>query len=114
VITGDEIEKAVDWLRASTVPAAEARATRLYLAEWIKTVKAQRQVELMQMGTHSAASAEATATASDEYRQALLAYKAAVEADEKYRFGIAAMEAKIEAWRTMESTKRAEGKAYGA
>ena len=111
MITEDEIERAVSWLRDNAVPAAQARAERLYLAEWIKTVRAEQQVAFQRDGT-SAAAAEALALASEAYKQALQAFKEAVEADERYRFLVSAAEARIEAWRSMEASRRAEGKAY--
>jgi alpha/beta superfamily hydrolase len=109
VITQDDAEKAVDWLRANARKMAQERAERLYLEQWIKTVKAQLQVE---SPAPSAARAEMIALASPKYLAALQAYKQAVEADEYNRFMVTAAEAKIEAWRSQESTRRAEGKAY--
>jgi translation elongation factor EF-Ts len=109
MITQDDAEKAVDWLRANARKMAQERAERLYLEQWIKTVKATLQTE--QVGT-SAAASEIAALASPKYLAALQAYKQAVEGDEYNRFMVTAAEAKIEAWRSQESTRRAEGKAY--
>lgn len=109
MITQDDAERAVDWLKANARSMAQARAERLYMEQWIKTVKATLQQE--QAGVSVAAS-EMAALASPKYMAALQAYKQAVEADEYNRFVAASAEAKIEAWRSQESTRRAEGKAY--
>jgi hypothetical protein len=109
VITQEDAEKAVDWLRNNARPMAQARAERLYMEQWVKTVKATIQTEQAGM---SAAAADAIALASPRYLAALQAFKDAVETDECNRFLVMAAEAKIEAWRSQESTRRAEGKAY--
>ncbi len=108
MITQDDAERAVDWLRDNAARMAQERAQRLYLEQWIKTVKATIQSE--QQGV-SAATAEIIALASPRYAKALLAYKAAIEADERNRFLITAAEAKIEYWRSAEATRRSEGRA---
>lgn len=109
MISQDDAEKAVDWLRDNASTAAKARAERLYLEQWIKTVKAQA---MQAFGSLPVAAQEREALTSTAYLAALQAYREAIEADETMRFLIAAAEAKIEAWRSQESTRRAEGKAY--
>jgi len=109
MITQADAEKAVDWLRDNAVPAAKARAERLYMEQWIKTAKAEAMRPHAGLPV-SAQEREALTTAS--YLSALQAYRESIEADETMRFLIAAAEAKIEAWRSQESTRRAEGKAY--
>ena len=109
MITTEQAESAVDWLRDNARAIGEARAQRVYLEQWIKTVKATLQTE--QSGS-SAAASEITALASGKYLAALQAYKEAVQQDETMRFLATAAEAKLECWRSQESTRRAEGKAY--
>ena len=109
MISQIDAEKAVDWLRDNAAIAAKTRAERLYMEQWIKTAKAEA------MRAHSSlpiAAQEREALTSSSYLAALQAYKEAIEADETNRFLVAAAEAKIEAWRSQESTRRAEGKAY--
>lgn len=108
MITQDDAERAVDWLRDNARQMAQARAERLYMEQFIKTVKAGIQKECAGM---SAAASEIEALASPKYMAALQAYKEAIETDEYNRFICSAAEAKIEAFRTMEATRRAEGKA---
>jgi hypothetical protein len=109
MIDQNDAEKAVDWLRANARSMAQARAERMYMEQWIRTVKATLQQE--QAGL-SVASSEVVALASPRYLAALQAYKSAIETDEYNRFMATAAEAKIEAWRSQEATRRAEGKAY--
>ena len=108
MITQDQAEKAVDWLRENARSMAQSRAERLYLEQWIKTVKATLQAE---SAATTSIKSEIYALSSPKYLSSLQAYKAAVEADEYNRFMVTAQEAKIEAWRSQESTRRAEGKA---
>lgn len=104
MITDEMAEKAVDYLRASAVDAAQARANRIYLEQWIKTVKAQEQQKSLADGVGAS---EVKALTSGAYIAALQALKEAVDADEKHRFLREAASAKIEAWRTMQANERA-------
>lgn len=108
MITQDDAEECVTWLGKNARRIAQARAERLYMEQWIKTVKATIQSEQLGM---SIAAAETVALASPRYLDALQAYREAVEADEYLRFVASATEAKIDAWRSQESTRRAEGRA---
>lgn len=109
MISDQDAEKAVEYLRDSAETAAQARAERIYLEQWLKTVKAQCQAEK----TGSVAATEIQALTDDRYLQALQAVRESVAADEKARFMREAAAAKLEAWRTLSATRRAEGKAYG-
>jgi hypothetical protein len=108
MITQEDAERAVDWLGKSAARMAIERAERMYLEQYIKTVKATLMAE---EGDASAAKAEMLALASPKYLAALQAYKEAIRVDENNRFLLTAAEARIEAWRSQESTRRAEGKA---
>ena len=110
MIAEADVDAAVAFLRSSASKAAEARANTLYLAEWLKTVRAQ--VKLKQAGLSNAA-AEDVALASAEFGEALNSYRQAAEADFTFRFKREAASAVIEAWRTEQASLRAEGKAYG-
>lgn len=108
-MTTDDIEKAVDYLRDHAGVAAKARAERIYLEAWVKTVLSQ---EMKKHADLPIAAQDREARCSVPYMAALQGLKEAVETDERERFLRAAAEAKIEYWRTMEATRRAEGKAY--
>lgn len=110
MIPEEKVEAALSYLRSSAEPAAQARAEHLYLAEWLKTVRAQ--VKVKQAGMSNAA-ADDVALCSEDYLEALKAYRQAAEADSTFRFKREAAAAVIEAWRTEQASLRAEGKAYG-
>lgn len=109
MITENDIDRALAYLRDNAEKDAQARAERLYMEQWIKTVLAQEQAKT---NASSVAAAEMGARVSEPYCAALEAYKQAIFEDERRRFLRAAAETKIEAWRTMSSNQRAEGKAY--
>lgn len=109
MIKEEEVEKAVEWLRTTAREAAQARANRIYLEAWVKTVKAKAKAR---MNASSNAAAEDMALVDPEYLAALEGLKQAVEMDEYNRFMREAASAKIEAWRTMQANARAEGRAY--
>jgi hypothetical protein len=106
VISETEVEKCVNWLRDTAEEFAKARAERLYMETYLKTVLAQ------EMAKHdgSVAAAEIKARCSDSYLQTLQAYREAVEADERNRFLREARVTKVEVWRTQSSNERALGK----
>ena len=103
MITDAEIEKALDYLRDTATKAAQARATRIYVEEYRKTVKAML---MQQHASEPLGAQEREAYASETYRAHLKAIEAAVEDDEKYRFLREAAHAKIEAYRTFSANVR--------
>jgi hypothetical protein len=108
-ISESDIDKVLAYLRDNAEKDAQARAERYYMEEYLKVVKAQQQA---QAGDVSVAAAEVKARVSSEYIAALDAYKTAVYEDERRRFLRGAAEAKLEAFRTLEATRRAESKGY--
>lgn len=109
MISEQDIDRALSYLRDNAEKDAQARAERLYMEQWIKTVLAQEQAKIQ---ASSVAAAEMGARVSAPFIAALDAFRQAIFEDEKRRFLRAAAETKIEAWRTMSSNQRAEGKAY--
>lgn len=107
MISDDEIEKALDYLRDSAEDAAQARANRVYLTEYRKTKKA----ELMGQCSHTNVNAqERYAYAHTEMKEFLLGFKQAVYLDAKHEFLRKAADARIEAWRTEQANQRTMGK----
>lgn len=107
MISDDDIEKAVDYLRDNARPASKAKAERIYMEEYRKVVRSQimRENDDKPLGAQ-----EAIAQADPRYTQHLKAMREAIEADEYHRWMLVAAEAKIEAWRTQSSNSRAMGK----
>lgn len=103
-VTEEEVDKALDFLRDNSSAAAQAKATRIYLEEYRKSLKA------MVMKEHASlpiGAQEREAYASEEYLKHLGALKDAVFEDERLRFLMKAAEAKIEAWRSQSANYRA-------
>ena len=104
MITDESIEQAVDYLRDNARSAAQAKANRIYMEEYRKTVKAQ----IMRENDDKALGAqEAIAYADPRYNQHLTVMRDAIEKDEYHRWMMTAADAKIEAWRTQQANARA-------
>jgi hypothetical protein len=87
---------------------AKAKATRVYLEEYRKTLKA---LKMKDSGETSAAAQEREAYAHADYVQHLDALRAAVEDEETMRWKLIAAQAAIETWRSQEASNRAMDKA---
>ncbi len=110
MITEQQVDAALDYLRDTAKEAAQARANVTYTAEWLKVVRAKAKAK--QVGVSNAA-AEDIALTSDDYREAIEAHCEAVRQDSEYRFLREAASAKIAAFQTFSANQRAEQKAYG-
>ena len=104
MITEEEVEKAIDYLRDTAVDAAQARADRIYLEEYRKSLKAMIMSEFAGLAIGAQ---ERQAYRDQRYVDLLEALKQAVFADEKIRFMRVAASAKIEAWRSQSANQRA-------
>ena len=99
---------AIDYIFKNGKRYAQAKAERIYLEEYRKSLKAI----LMKRSMEQAVNAQEREAYSDpEYLQLLKGLKEAVESEEEIRWGLVAAQARIEVWRSMEATNRAEGKA---
>lgn len=99
--------KAVDYIIANAQKFAKAKAERVYLEEYRKSLKSilmKRSLE------ESIGAQEREAYAHEEYRQLLQGLKSAVEVEEKLRWDLIAAQARVEIWRTEQANLRAEGK----
>lgn len=102
-IADDEIDMALDFLRDNARDAAQARADRIYVEEYRKTIKAQIMKE---HGGLSAVLQEREAYADPRYIKHLDAIRDAVKMDEFSRYMRGAAEAKIGAWQTQSANSR--------
>lgn len=103
MISDDEVERAIDYLRDSASKAGRARAEREYMDEYKKVIKASimRENADKPIGTQ-----EAIAYSDPRYATHLTVMKEAIERDEFYRWGRTAAEAKLAAWQTMSANNR--------
>ena len=99
--------KAVDYILANAQKFAKAKAERIYLEEYRKSLKAL----LMKRSLEETIGAqEREAYAHEEYRELLNGLKEAVETEEKLRWDLIAAQARVEIWRSEQANMRAEGK----
>ncbi len=101
-------ERAIEYIFKHGKRYAKAKAERIYLEEYRKSLKAI----IMKRSLESAVNAQEREAYSDpEYVELLKGLREAVEIEEEIRWGLVAAQARIEVWRSMEATNRAEGKA---
>ena len=99
---------ALDFIRDNARVRAQAKANVVYTTEYRKTIKATLMASCKEK-TESAK--ETFAYAHPSYNEHLLALQAAVEEYERINWLMIAAEARIEVWRSLEATARAEGRA---
>ena len=105
MITDEQVEDALTYLRDSAKPAAVARAQARTLEKYLGVVEAQQKSHA---AGRSNAAAQDEARASPEYKQALDAWEEAVRRDCEFTMLREAASSRIEAWRTQSSNMRAE------
>jgi hypothetical protein len=102
-----DIHKCLDFIRDNAKAMAQARANRVYLEEYRKSLKAMlmaKSIEKTQNGK------ECDAYSHQSYLEHLDAIRQAVEVEEKLRWEMVAAQAKIEVFRTLEASARFEMK----
>jgi len=104
----NEPTKAIQYLIDTAPLYAKAKADRMYLEEYRKSIKAQL---MSRAGTEVLGKQETFAYAHEDYIQILEGIKQAVEKEEKHRWLMTAAQARIEVWRTEQYSARIEVKA---
>lgn len=100
--------KAVDYIIENGRKFAKAKAERVYLEEFRKSKKAL----LMNISTESTVNArEQFAYSHPDYVKVLDGIKAAIEIEEELKWLLVAAQARVDVWRSQESTARSEGRA---
>lgn len=99
--------KALDFIRDNAVKYAEAKANVIYTTEYRKSLKA---LLMSECEAETVAAKEQYAYKHPTYTQHLKAMQEAVTEAERLRWLMVAAEAKIEVWRSLESSARAEGR----
>lgn len=95
--------RAVDFIRDNGKIYAQAKANRVYLEEYRKSLKAI----LMKQSMESAVNAqEREAYSHIEYQKLLKGLQEAVETEERLRWEMVAAQARIEVWRSQEASNR--------
>ena len=100
-------ELAIEYIFKQGKIYAEAKAERIYLEEYRKSLKAI----LMKKSLEKTVNAQEREAYSDaDYQELLKGLRAAVEVEEEIRWGLVAAQARIEVWRTREASSRMEYK----
>lgn len=102
---------AINYMIKNSERYAQAKANRTYLEEYRKTMKAELCKQALANGFEAVNAQEREAYADPDYRQHLLAIKAAIEEEERLRWMLVAAQARIDVWRSMEASNRAIEKA---
>lgn len=102
MITDDQAEAAADWIYKNVDNIAYAKSHRVKTEELLRVIKSE--VILRTEGT--AAHKEATALASQEYRNAVDEYAAAIREESQLITKLKAAEVKIECWRSQSANSR--------
>lgn len=87
---------------------AQAKANRVYMEEYRKTLKATLMKE---SGVESVGAQEREAYAHEAYRNHLEALKEAVQAEELLRWRMVTDQASVDVWRSTEASNRVMDKA---
>ncbi len=99
--------KAIDYIIANAKKFAKAKAERIYLEEYRKSLKSilmKRSLE------ESLGAQEREAYAHEEYKAMLNGLREAIEVEEKLRWDLIAAQARVEVWRSEQANLRMEGK----
>ena len=102
MIDESRVERAVNWLAESADKAAQARATREYLEEYRKTLKALLMREHAELPL---AAAEREAYADPRYVEHLVAQREAIEQDEKLRWLRVSAETLVSCWQSQNRSR---------
>lgn len=104
IVTDEDMEKALDWLRDSAIDMGEAKAELVRASHMVKVTRALvMRMHNEKPVTHQ----EREALASEEYRAALERDAIAAGEYEKLRALREAASLKIEAWRSEQANYRA-------
>ena len=101
-------DKAVEYIMKTGKLFAEAKAHRIYMEEYRKSLKA---LLMSKSRESSVAAQEREAYSNDQYLAHLELLRDAVAAEETHRWGLVAAQARIDVWRSLEASNRQEVRA---
>ena len=113
-MSDEAIERRLQELRETAKKYAAAVAQKEYLEEFKKSKLAMLMKKHERDGFKTTAAQEREARADADYLGLLDGLKVATEAAEGLRWELKIAEIGAEVWRTKESSRRAERRAYGA
>ena len=105
MITDEQVEAALDYLRDSAKSASVARAQAKTLEKYLGVIEAEQK---SLHGSKSNAAAQDMARSSPEYKTVLEGWQEAVRRDSEFTMLREAASARIEAWRSMCANNRGQ------
>ena len=96
---------AIDYIIKHAKHFAAAKAQRVYIEEYRKSLKA---ILMKRSGQDTIGAQEREAYAAEEYRELLEGLREAVEIEEGLRWHLVAAQLRVEVWRSEEATYRAQ------
>lgn len=108
-ITEERVQKALDWLTENAVKGAKARATRLHLEDYSKSLLGRLMGEIKQEnGKMAVELVKAAASSHPDYLEHLQALQYAIEEDELMRWRRDSARAVLDSFQTVSANRRAE------
>ncbi len=104
MLTDQQVEAALDYLRDSAAEAAIARSQAKTLEKYLGVIEAQQKALWPDM---SNAAKQDEARRSPEYKQALRGWEEAIRRDSQFTMLREAASSRLDAWRTWQATNRA-------
>jgi hypothetical protein len=98
--------QAIDFMIANSKKYAQARANRVYVEEFRKTLKAELCRDALSAGFEAVNAQEREAYSHPDYKKHLKAIKDAIEEEERLRWLLVAAQARIDVWRSTEASNR--------
>ena len=99
--------RAIVFIQENALLYAQAKADRLFIEGYLKSVKATLMIE---SDSSSLGAKEMYAYSHSRYADQLVALRVAVEQEERLKYLMEAAKMKVEVWKTQEYTKRTEMK----
>lgn len=100
-----DIFQTLEYIKNKAREYAIAKANRMYVEEYRKTLKAKIMAEDKSQPVNAQ---ERNAYSHPSYEQHLLAIQAAVEKEEELRWKLIAAQAMVNCWQTLSANERAE------
>lgn len=114
MVSDEQLEKALNFIRDNAKEYAQAKAKRVYLTEFRKSQKAILMTKAQEEGAKTSAAQERIAYSDPVYLELLEGIREATEREEELRFLVKGAELKIDIWRTRSANQRVERQQYGA
>jgi len=103
MISDDDAEKAADYIRDNAAKAGDAHATRVYLTEYRKSLKAILMGDKL---LDALGAQERYAYSHQKYLKHLDALREAIAEDKRIEWMMKAAETKIDVWRSQSANSR--------